>query len=93
MLGDRPTADIVLVPGARKTGAAGRRPKCSIGCATVDRGQSLDDLGLHRLCWSSVPPALLKGRKATGHCMYLEPLREYGADPIGGRWVEDGQGA
>jgi transcriptional regulator GlxA family with amidase domain len=32
---------------------------------------------------------LLDGRKATGHWLYLEPLREYGADPVGGRWVEE----
>jgi transcriptional regulator GlxA family with amidase domain len=34
---------------------------------------------------------LLKGRRATGHWLYLEPLREYGADPVGGRFVEDGK--
>lgn len=34
---------------------------------------------------------LLEGRRATGHWMWLEPLRDYGADPVGGRWVEDGK--
>jgi transcriptional regulator GlxA family with amidase domain len=34
---------------------------------------------------------LLEGRGATGHWMWLEPLRDYGADPVGGRWVEDGK--
>jgi transcriptional regulator GlxA family with amidase domain len=34
---------------------------------------------------------LLDGRRATGHWMWLEPLRDYGADPVGGRWVEDGK--
>jgi len=34
---------------------------------------------------------LLEGKRATGHWLYLEPLREYGADPVGGRFVEDGK--
>ena len=34
---------------------------------------------------------LLEGKRATGNWLYLEPLREYGADPVGGRWVEDGK--
>ena len=34
---------------------------------------------------------LLRGKRATGHWLYLELLREYGADPVGGRYVEDGK--
>jgi transcriptional regulator GlxA family with amidase domain len=34
---------------------------------------------------------LLEGRRATGHWLYLDPLRAYGADPVGGRFVEDGK--
>ena len=34
---------------------------------------------------------LLEGKRATGHWLFLEPLREYGADPVGGRYVEDGK--
>ena len=34
---------------------------------------------------------LLKGKRATGHWLQLEPLRAYGADPVGGRYVEDGK--
>jgi transcriptional regulator GlxA family with amidase domain len=34
---------------------------------------------------------LLEGRRATGHWLQLEPLRAYGADPVGGRYVEDGK--
>jgi transcriptional regulator GlxA family with amidase domain len=34
---------------------------------------------------------LLDGKRTTGHWLYLEPLRAYGADPIGGRFVEDGK--
>jgi len=34
---------------------------------------------------------LLDGRRATGHWAWLEPLREHGAEPVGGRYVEDGK--
>ena len=34
---------------------------------------------------------LLERRRATGHWLHLEQLREYGADPVGGRYVEDGK--
>ena len=34
---------------------------------------------------------LLEGKQATGHWAWLEPLRGFGADPVGGRYVEDGK--
>lgn len=34
---------------------------------------------------------LLEGKRATGHWAWLEPLRGHGADPVGGRYVEDGK--
>jgi len=34
---------------------------------------------------------LLEGKRATGHWAWLEPLKEFGADPVGGRFVEDGK--
>jgi len=34
---------------------------------------------------------LLEGRRATGHWAWLEPLKEFGAEPVGGRYVEDGK--
>jgi transcriptional regulator GlxA family with amidase domain len=34
---------------------------------------------------------LLEGRRATSHWLFLERLRELGADPVGGRFVEDGK--
>jgi transcriptional regulator GlxA family with amidase domain len=34
---------------------------------------------------------LLEGKRATGHWLYLDALREFGADPVGGRYVEDGK--
>jgi transcriptional regulator GlxA family with amidase domain len=34
---------------------------------------------------------LLEGKRATSNWLALEQLRDYGADPVGGRWVEDGK--
>jgi transcriptional regulator GlxA family with amidase domain len=34
---------------------------------------------------------LLKGRRATGHWAWLEPLKDFGVEPVGGRYVEDGK--
>jgi transcriptional regulator GlxA family with amidase domain len=34
---------------------------------------------------------LLEGKPATCHWLFLERLREYGAEPVGGRFVEDGK--
>jgi transcriptional regulator GlxA family with amidase domain len=34
---------------------------------------------------------LLTGKRATSNWLFLERLREYGADPVGGRFVEDGK--
>src|SRR4051794_9216632 len=33
---------------------------------------------------------LLEGRRATGHWLYLGNLRDYGAEPVRERYVEDG---
>jgi transcriptional regulator GlxA family with amidase domain len=34
---------------------------------------------------------LLEGKKASTYWPFLEQLRQYGADPVGGRFVEDGK--
>lgn len=34
---------------------------------------------------------LLRGKRATGHWLYLDPLRAYGAEPVVGRYVVDGK--
>jgi len=34
---------------------------------------------------------LLQGRRATSNWLLLDRLREFGADPVGGRFVEDGK--
>ena len=82
--------DIVLVPGGE-----GNRP-------LLEDAQVLDWLrevdGKTRwttsVCTGSLvlgAAGLLKGRRATGHWLYREQLREYGAEPVAERVVEDGK--
>ena len=83
-------AEIVLVPGGE-----GNR-------ALLDDGEILSWLReidstttwTTSVCTGSLllgAAGLLEGKRATGHWLFLEPLREYGADPVGGRYVEDGK--
>jgi transcriptional regulator GlxA family with amidase domain len=82
--------DVVLVPGG-----AGNRPlledeEVLEWLRQVDRGTKWTT----SVCTGSLvlgAAGLLDGRRATGHWLYLEPLRAYGADPVGGRFVEDGK--
>ncbi len=82
--------EIVLVPGGR-----GNR-------ALLDDEEVLDWLRrvdatttwTTSVCTGSLvlgAAGLLEGKRATGHWLSLEPLRAYGADPVGGRFVEDGK--
>ncbi len=83
-------ADIVLVPGG-----AGNRPLLNdeevlSWLREVDKGTKWTT----SVCTGSLvlgAAGLLEGRRSTGHWLYLEPLRSYGADPVGGRYVEDGK--
>ncbi len=82
--------DIVLVPGG-----VGNRPlledeQVLSWLREVDRQTKWTT----SVCTGSLvlgAAGLLDGRRATGHWLYLEPLRAYGADPVGGRFVEDGK--
>jgi transcriptional regulator GlxA family with amidase domain len=82
--------DVVLVPGG-----AGNRPllkdeEVLSWLREVDQGTKWTT----SVCTGSLvlgAAGLLEGKRATGHWLYLEPLREYGADPVGGRFVEDGK--
>jgi transcriptional regulator GlxA family with amidase domain len=82
--------DIVLVPGG-----AGNRPLLEddrvLGWLRDIDGQTKWTTSV---CTGSLvlgAAGLLDGKRATGHWLYLEPLRAYGADPVGGRFVEDGK--
>ena len=83
-------ADIVLVPGG-----AGNRPLMADEVVLswlrqIDAGSKWTT----SVCTGSLvlgAAGLLDGKRSTGHWLYLEPLREFGADPVGGRVVEDGK--
>lgn len=82
--------DIVLVPGG-----AGNRPLLTdeevlSWLREVDRTSKWTT----SVCTGSLvlgAAGLLEGKRATGHWLYLEPLRGYGAEPTGERVVEDGK--
>ncbi len=83
-------ADVVLVPGGE-----GNRPLLGdeevLGwLRRIDQGTTWTT----SVCTGSLvlgAAGLLEGRRATGHWLYLEYLRAYGAEPVGGRYVEDGK--
>jgi transcriptional regulator GlxA family with amidase domain len=82
--------DLVLVPGG-----AGNRPllddeEVLSWLREIDRQTKWTT----SVCTGSLvlgAAGLLEGKHVTGHWLYLEPLRAYGADPVGGRFVEDGK--
>ncbi len=82
--------DIVLVPGG-----AGNRPLLTdetvLGwLREVDRTTKWTT----SVCTGSLvlgAAGLLQGKRATSTWLALDALREYGADPVGGRFVEDGK--
>ena len=82
--------DIVLVPGG-----IGSRPLLEdepvlAWLREVDRATKWTT----SVCTGSLvlgAAGLLEGRRATSNWLLLDALRQYGADPVGGRWVEDGK--
>jgi transcriptional regulator GlxA family with amidase domain len=82
--------DVVLVPGGE-----GNRPlleddEVLSWLRSVDGGTKWTT----SVCTGSLVLAaagLLDGRRATSHWLFLEQLRELGADAVGGRFVEDGK--
>jgi transcriptional regulator GlxA family with amidase domain len=83
-------ADVVLVPGGE-----GNRPLLSdervlAWLRQVDAASKWTT----SVCTGSLVLAaagLLEGKRATSHWLFLEQLRELGADAVGGRFVEDGK--
>jgi transcriptional regulator GlxA family with amidase domain len=84
------SADIVLVPG----GEGNRQLLGDEELLDWLRGIDRTTTWTTSVCTGSLllgAAGLLEGKRATGHWLFLEPLREYGADPVGGRYVEDGK--
>jgi transcriptional regulator GlxA family with amidase domain len=82
--------DVVLVPGG-----AGNRPLMEDE-AVLSWLREVDatTTWTTSVCTGSLvlgAAGLLDGKRVTGHWLYLEELREFGADPVGGRFVEDGK--
>jgi transcriptional regulator GlxA family with amidase domain len=83
-------ADVVLVPGGK-----GNRPLLEDEAVLswlreIDAGSKWTT----SVCTGALvlgAAGLLEGKRATTYWPFLEQLREYGADPVGGRFVEDGK--
>jgi putative intracellular protease/amidase len=83
-------ADLVLVPGGHGNRVLLEDAQLLEWLREIDRGSKWTT----SVCTGSLvlgAAGLLKGRRATGHWLYLEPLRGYGAEPVVGRYVEDGK--
>ena len=82
--------DIVLVPGGEGTRPLLRDDRMLDWLRTVDRGSRWTT----SVCTGSLllgAAGLLEGKRATSHWLFLEQLREYGAEPSPQRVVEDGK--
>lgn len=89
-LGEVTAPDLVLVPGG-----AGNRPLLDDG-GLLDWLREVDGATkwTTSVCTGSLllgAAGLLKGKRATTNWLALEALREFGAEPVGGRFVEDGK--
>jgi len=83
-------ADVVLVPGGE-----GNRPLMEDEAVLswlreIDRGSKWTT----SVCTGSLvlgAAGLLEGKRATGHWLFRDQLREFGAEPVAERFVEDGK--
>ena len=83
-------ADVVLVPGGE-----GNRPLMEDEAVlswlrAIDGGSKWTT----SVCTGSLvlgAAGLLEGKRATGHWLFREQLREFGAEPVAERFVEDGK--
>lgn len=83
-------ADIVLVPGGDGSEQAMMDDAVLAWLRRIDAGAKWTT----SVCTGSLVlggAGLLKGKRATSHWLYLDRLAELGADPVGGRFVEDGK--
>jgi transcriptional regulator GlxA family with amidase domain len=83
-------ADLVLVPGGRGSDDLLEDETVLSWLREIDAGTKWTT----SVCTGALllgAAGLLKGKRATSNWLALEDLRKYGADPVGGRWVEDGK--
>ncbi len=82
--------DIVLVPGGIGSRALMRDEEVLTWLREVDRHTKWTT----SVCTGSLilgAAGLLEGKRATSNWLVLDALRQFGANPVGGRWVEDGK--
>jgi putative intracellular protease/amidase len=82
--------DLVLVPGGKGSRPLMHDEELLQWLRDADRATKWTT----SVCTGSLllgAAGLLEGKRATGNWLVLEALRQFGADPVGGRWVEDGK--
>jgi transcriptional regulator GlxA family with amidase domain len=82
--------DLVLVPGGEGCEAVAKDEAVLSWLRDVDQRTKWTT----SVCTGSMilgAAGLLEGRRATSNWLFLDRLPEYGADPVGGRFVEDGK--
>jgi cyclohexyl-isocyanide hydratase len=89
-LSDIEACDVICVPGGFGTTDAMQDPAFMAEVKRLAAGARY----VTSVCTGSLvlgAAGLLKATRATSHWLFLEQLREFGADPVGGRYVEDGK--
>lgn len=84
------SADIVLVPGGFGTRALLGDEEVLAWLRRIDATSKWTT----SVCTGSLllgAAGLLRGRRATSNWLLLEALRDFGAEPVDRRWVEDGK--
>jgi transcriptional regulator GlxA family with amidase domain len=82
--------DLLLVPGGRGTRPLMHDEELLGWLREVDRTTRWTT----SVCTGSLllgAAGLLQGKRATSNWLVLDALRQFGADPVGGRFVEDGK--
>jgi transcriptional regulator GlxA family with amidase domain len=82
--------DILLVPGGEGTEPLAENDTVLSWLRAVDA----ETKWTTSVCTGALllgAAGLLKGKRATSNWLFLERLKEFGADPVGGRFVEDGK--
>ncbi len=83
-------ADMVLVPGGRGSDALLENQAVLSWLREIDATTRWTT----SVCTGALilgAAGLLEGKRATSNWLALGELPKYGADPVGGRWVEDGK--
>ncbi len=84
------STDVLLVPGGAGNRALLSDEPLLAELRRIDRGTTWTT----SVCTGSLvlgAAGLLEGRRASGHWLFLEPLRAYGAEPVSERVVADGK--